>query len=281
MDPIVIALVLASAVMHALWNALIKMGDDRLMAMAAIMGGTTLLAPVLLLFGPPPAPESWKFIALSVLLNNAYFFFLIEAYRRGDLSHAYPLARGSAPILVAVGSVLFAGEHLTATELTGVVVVSAGIASLVAASGFRLQEGWRALFYPLATGAMIASYTVSDAIGVRLSGSPLPYIGWMLMLFAIPIVTITVILRRGQVATFLRARWKVGAVAVVLNFGSYGIAIFALSLGAMAPVSALRETSVIFAALIGALVLKEPFGRARIVAACTVAAGVVVMNLGR
>jgi drug/metabolite transporter (DMT)-like permease len=281
MDPFVAALVLVSAVMHALWNALIKMGEDRLMSMAVIMGGTTLLAPVLLLFGPPPAPESWKFIGLSVLLNNAYFFFLIEAYRRGDLSHAYPLARGSAPILVAAGSVLFAGEHLTGTELTGVVIVSVGIGSLVAASGFRLQGGWRAIFYPLATGAMIASYTVSDAIGVRLSGSPLPYIGWMLMLFAIPIVTVTVILRRGRMAPFLRARWKVGAAAVLLNFGSYGIAIFALSLGAMAPVSALRETSVIFAALIGALVLKEPFGRARIVAACTVAAGVVVMNLGR
>jgi drug/metabolite transporter (DMT)-like permease len=281
MDPFVAALVLVSAVMHALWNALIKMGEDRLMSMAVIMGGTTLLAPVLLLFGPPPAPESWKFIGLSVLLNNAYFFFLIEAYRRGDLSHAYPLARGSAPILVAAGSVLFAGEHLTGTELTGVVIVSVGIGSLVAASGFRLQGGWRAIFYPLATGAMIASYTVSDAIGVRLSGSPLPYIGWMLMLFAIPIVTVTVILRRGRMAPFLRARWKVGAAAVLLNFGSYGIAIFALSLGAMAPVSALRETSVIFAALIGALVLKEPFGRARIAAACTVAAGVVVMNLGR
>jgi drug/metabolite transporter (DMT)-like permease len=281
MDPFVAALVLVSAVMHALWNALIKMGEDRLMSMAVIMGGTTLLAPVLLLFGPPPAPESWKFIGLSVLLNNAYFFFLIEAYRRGDLSHAYPLARGSAPILVAAGSVLFAGEHLTGTELTGVVIVSVGIGSLVAASGFRLQGGWRAIFYPLATGAMIASYTVSDAIGVRLSGSPLPYIGWMLMLFAIPIVAVTVILRRGRMAPFLRARWKVGAAAVLLNFGSYGIAIFALSLGAMAPVSALRETSVIFAALIGALVLKEPFGRARIAAACTVAAGVVVMNLGR
>jgi drug/metabolite transporter (DMT)-like permease len=103
----------------------------------------------------------------------------------------------------------------------------------------------------------------------------------MLMLFAIPIVTVTVILRRGRLLTFLRAQGKTAAGAVLLNFGSYGIAIFALSLGAMAPVSAIRETSVIFAALIGTLVLKEPFGRARIVAACTVAAGVVVMNLGR
>ncbi len=170
MEPVVIALVLASAVMHALWNTLLKVGEDRLMSMAIVIGITALLAPALLAIGPPPAPASWKFIACSALLNNAYFFFLIEAYRRGDLSHAYPLARGSAPILVAAGSVFIAGEQLSGTQFAGVAIVSAGVASLVAARGFRPRGGWRAIFYPLATGAM----RIESAVTIHMNSEASP-----------------------------------------------------------------------------------------------------------
>ncbi|MFQ5995113.1 MAG: EamA family transporter [Acidiferrobacterales bacterium] len=280
MEPFVIAIVLASAVMHAIWNAVVKVGDDRLMSMAVAIGVTALLAPLLLLVGPAPAPASWKFILLSALLNNAYFLFLIEAYRVGDLSHAYPLARGSAPLLVAVGSVAFAGEQLSVVELIGVGLVSGGIASLLFSADYGLRGGWRSIVYPLATGVMIASYTVVDGIGVRLSGNPAAYIGWLFVFFAGPILLLAALRRRTQAITFLRLSWKPAAIAGVLNFGSYGLAIWALSLGAMAHVSALRETSVIIGAWIGTRVLGEPFGWQRVMSAAIVAAGVILINVG-
>ena len=279
MDPVVTTIVLASAFMHALWNALVKVDGDRLMAMAVIMGLTAALSPVLIVLSPPIAAESWKYLLLSAALNNVYFFFLIESYRVGDLSHAYPIARGSAPLLVAIGSAVFAGERLGAGGIAGVLLVSAGIMSLVAGGRFDPSIRWRAIGYPLATGTMIAAYTVVDGIGVRMSGSPVGYIGWLFALFAIPIVLVAIVSRRREAIVFLRTRWRPAGLAALFNFGSYGLAIFALSLGAMAHVSALRETSVIIAAVIGTVVLKEPFGRARIAAATLVAAGVVTIHL--
>ena len=242
-------IVLASAFMHALWNALVKVDGDRLMAMAVITGLTAAFSPVLIVLSPPIAAESWKYLVLSAALNNLYFFLLIESYRVGDLSHAYPLARGSAPLLVALGSAIFAGERLGPGGIAGVLLVSAGIMSLVAGSRFDPRIRRRAIGYPLATGATIAAYTVVDGIGVRASGSPVGYIGWLFALFAIPIVLVAIVSRRTEAIVFLRARWRPGGLAALFNFGSYGLAIFALSLGAMAHVSALRETSVIIAAL--------------------------------
>ena len=272
-------IVLASAFMHALWNALVKVDGDRLMAMAVITGLTAAFSPVLIVLSPPIAAESWKYLVLSAALNNLYFFLLIESYRVGDLSHAYPLARGSAPLLVALGSATFAGERLGPGGIAGVLLVSAGIMSLVAGSRFDPRIRRRAIGYPLATGATIAAYTVVDGIGVRASGSPVGYIGWLFALFAIPIVLVAIASRRTEAIVFLRARWRQGGLAALFNCGSYGLAIFALSLGSMAHVSALRETSVIIAALIGAVVLKEPFGRSRIAAAALVATGVATMHL--
>ena len=279
MDPVVTVIVLASAFMHALWNVLVKVDGDRLMAMAVITGLTAAFSPVLIVLSPPIAAESWKYLVLSAALNNLYFFLLIESYRVGDLSHAYPLARGSAPLLVALGSATFAGERLGPGGIAGVLLVSAGIISLVAGSRFDPGINRRAIGYPLATGATIAAYTVVDGIGVRASGSPVGYIGWLFALFAIPIVLVAIVSRRTEAIAFLRARWRPGGLAALFNFGSYGLAIFALSLGSMAHVSALRETSVIIAALIGAVVLKEPFGRSRIAAAALVAAGVATIHL--
>ncbi|MFQ5784470.1 MAG: EamA family transporter [Alphaproteobacteria bacterium] len=278
MDPLVIALVLAAAVMHAIWNAVIKLGEDRLMIMAVVIGMGAVLSPALLLSGPPPLPESWRFIALSVALHCVYFFFLIQAYRVGDLSHAYPLARGSAPLLVAAGAALFAGETLNTLELLAVALVSAGIVSLLFAGGYGLSGGWRVIVYPLATGVMIAAYTVADGLGVRLSGNPAAYIGWLFLLSAIPIGLFALHRRRGAALVFLREKWKPSVGGGLLAFTAYALAIWALSLGAMAHVSALRETSVVIAALIGTRFLGEPFGRRRLLSATAVAAGVVLLT---
>ena len=277
MEPLAIALVLTAAVMHATWNAVVKVEGDRLITMAVVISTTGLLAPVLLLLGPPPAPASWPYIAMSAVLNNAYFLFLIEAYRSGDLSHVYPIARGSAPLLVAAGAAWVAGEHLSPLELAGVIIISIGIISLVWRQGFRLGDEKRAVLFALLTGLMIAAYTVVDGIGVRLSGNPAAFIGWLFILSPMPIVAIALARRRGRFVSHLRENWRPAVLGGCLNLGSYGLSIWALSLGAMAHVSALRETSVIIAAVIGTRLLGEAFGPRRIIAAALVAAGGVVI----
>ena len=279
MEPIAVILILSAAVMHAVWNAFVKMDGDRLMTMAVVISTTGLLAPLLLLIGPPPALESWPYILLSVLLNNAYFLFLIEAYRFGDLSQVYPIARGSAPLLVAVGAALFANEQLSVVELAGVFIISAGTISLIWRSGLRVDAEKRSIIFALLTGLMIASYTIIDGIGVRLSGNPAAYIGWLFILSPLPIASIAIIRRRGEALVYIRNNWKLAVLAGGLNLGSYGLSIWALSLAAMAHVSAIRETSVIIAALIGTQLLGESFGKRRILAAMAIAIGVVLITL--
>ena len=279
MEPLVVAMVLAAAVMHAVWNTVLKVGSDRLMTMAVVIGLGGTLSPGLILYGPPPLPESWIFIALSVALHCAYFFFLIQAYRVGDLSHAYPLARGSAPLIVAAGGALFAGELLSPLELVAVAIISGGIFSLLLTGGDGPRGGWRAVAYPIATGVMIAAYTVADGLGVRLSGNPASYIGWLFLFSAIPIVVFAAVKRHGEALVFLRRYWKRSIMAGMLAFCAYSLVIWALSLAAMAHVSALRETSVVIAALIGTRLLGEPFGVRRVLSAATVAGGVVLLQL--
>lgn len=174
---------------------------------------------------------------------------------------------------------MFGGESLGAGEMVGIALVSGAIISLVFIAGDGLKAGWRPTVYPLLTGLMIAAYTVVDGIGVRLSGSPAGFIGWLFILSPLPIAVIAVVRRRYRVIGFLRSRWKPAVLAGCLNLGSYGLAIWALSLGAMAHVSALRETSVIIAALIGTFVLGESFGRKRIFSTIVVVIGVVIINL--
>ncbi len=279
MEPIAIILILSAAIMHAVWNAFVKMDGDRLMTMAVVISTTGLLAPLLLLTGPPPALESWPYIVLSVLLNNAYFLFLIEAYRFGDLSQVYPIARGSAPLLVAVGAALFANEQLSIAGLAGIFIISASTISLVWGSGLRMSAEKRSIIFALLTGLMIASYTIIDGIGVRLSGNPASYIGWLFILSPLPIASIAMLRRRGDAIVYIRKNWKLAVLGGGLNLGSYGLSIWALNLAAMAHVSAMRETSVIIAALIGTQLLGESFGKRRILAAMVVAIGVVLITL--
>ncbi len=263
--------------MHACWNTLLKLGDDRLLVMAVLTVISGMMGLILLAFGAWPTASSWPYIIASALLNNAYFLFLIKAYEITDLSVAYPLARGSAPLLVAAGAAVFAGEALNAGEFAGVVLVSMGIISLMWGAFSRLQD-WKNIAFPLATGAMIATYTVVDGIGVRLSGSPAGFIGWLLVFSALPIGLLAWWRRQGRIEAFLRAQWRQALVAGALDFGAYGLAIWALSLGAMVQVSALRETSVLFATYIGTRLLGEPLGAQRLFAASLVAAGIVLLH---
>jgi drug/metabolite transporter (DMT)-like permease len=274
-------LVLLAACLHAGWNALLKLGNDRLLTMTLIIGVGGAAALPLLPFLPVPAAASWPFLLLSAALHLGYFFFLIKAYRDGDLGHVYPVARGVAPLLVAGGAALLAGERLSALGVCGIVLASGGIASLAFLGGRGPLGGdsRKAYCYALATGGFIAAYTLSDGFGVRLSGNAIGYIAWLFFLSAAALGAATLAARGGQLFAYTRRYWRPGLVGGVMCALAYGIVIWALDEAAMAFVSALRETSVVFAALLSAFLLKEAFGPGRLLAAAAVAAGVALLHL--
>ena len=279
MEPVVVVVVLVAAVMHAAWNSFVKIGEDRVLTMSMVLAVGGLLGGLLIFPNAPPAPESWKFIALSAAIHTAYFTLLVVSYRVADLSHAYPLARGSAPLMVAVGAALFAGELLSPGEIAGIAVISAGILSLLMSRRYGLDAGWRSIVYPLATGATIAGYTVTDGLGVRASGSPGGYIGWLFVTEPLPFLAVVALARRRDIGPYVRRHWKPGVAGGALSFGAYALVIWALGLGAMAQVAALRETSVVIAAVIGTRLLGESFGYRRVVSAMVVVAGVVLLRI--
>jgi drug/metabolite transporter (DMT)-like permease len=274
-------LVLLAALFHATWNALVKTSGDRLSVLAMVNGCSAIIAIVMLPFVDVPARESWAYLFASIVLHTGYYLFLVEAYRVGDLSHVYPLARGLSPLLVAGAAVVFAGELLPAAAFFGVVLACAGIVSLSFDGGPPWRNDARPLLFALGTAAFIASYTIVDGIGVRRAGTVAGYVAWLFALDAILIILIAWFIRRREFRWTIRSEWKKGAAGGVLALTAYGLVIWAMSISAMAAVSALRETSVIFAALIGTILLKERFGLLRVGSAIMVAAGVVLMNLGR
>ena len=270
------AAVLLSALLHALWNSFLKVGDDRLACIAVIVITGVLLSAPLAAMLPPPAAAAAVFIVGSVLTHLVYYYFLLNAYRFGDLSRVYPLARGMAPPLVGVGAALVAGEWLTVREVAGIALVSCGIASLII--GARGSADRRSVWFALATGGMIAVYTVIDGLGARRAGQALSYIVWMNMTETITVVSAARWRRGAAIWPALRVDVAQRVLAGAMATLGYAIVIYAMSRGAMAHVSALRETSVVIAALIGTVVLGEAGAVGRIAAAVIVAFGVIVMN---
>lgn len=272
------AMVVLAAVLHATWNAMVKNSDDSLLTMALVMGTVSLLGGIATFFVPVPREESWPLLAMSVLLHLAYQLILVQAYRMGDLSQVFPIFRGIPPILVAALSGLIAGEWLNLWQSLGVVVISMGVASLALNRSMSTPKDRAALAFALGTALAITAYTFADGLGVRRSGDALGYAAWMFLFNGIPYVLIAAWVRGPAFWPFLRANWLVGGGAGVVAATGFAIILWAFAQGALAPVAALRETSVVFAAIIGTLVLKEPFGRQRILAAVLVAVGIVLLH---
>ena len=277
----IVAIVLVAALAHASWNALVKSDDDRLVTLAAINAFRFLLCIPIVLVLPLPSRASWPYLVASAILHIGYYTFLIGAYRVGDLSKVYPLARGLSPLIVAVGAFVFAGERLSAIALAGVAVACAGIASLSVGGGaMHSDDHRRSVLFAAGTALFIAGYTVTDAMGVRLSGHVASYVAWLAILNGLPMLLAAAVVRRAALARHLAARaWK-SAVGGALQLMAYGFVVWALALAPMAAVSALRETSVLFAAIIGVRLLGEPLGARRILAASLVAAGIVMIEWG-
>jgi drug/metabolite transporter (DMT)-like permease len=274
----VFAAVLAAAVLHAAWNALVKQGGDPFLRLAVvILTGSLVCFPLLPLVEPPP-PAAWPWLLASVTVHIAYDWLLCLGYLRGDLSLVYPMARGVAPPLVALLGLLVAGERLAPEGLAAVAVVSAGILVLLGL-GRVARAQRRSLLYASGCGVAIALYTLADGQGVRAAGEPWGYILWLFALDGLPFGLPVLWLQRHRLQGLATPGLAPAALGGLLSFAAYALVIWAMATTPMALVSALRETSVVLAAWIGTRLLAEPFGGRRIAAAALVAAGIVLLKL--
>jgi len=272
-------LVLLAAVMHASWNALVKANGDRLAMQALVIFFSSVPAAAALPFVPLPATASLPFLLVSLIVHGFYYATLLGAYRHGDLSQVYPIARGAAPLMVALGAWAFAGEAMNWQGWLGVIIVSLAIMSLAAPGRIRHERELPSIGFALATGVTIALYSLADGMGVRRAGDDFSYILWLLAIEGLPLLLVSFWLRRGRIrASFVPALPKGIGGGILAGLG-YGIVIWAMGRAPMAHVSALRETSVILAAVIGTMVLREPFGLRRIVASGLIVAGAALLHL--
>lgn len=272
---VVVAAVLGAALLHAAWNAAIKAEPDKLLAAVAVTLGAALLGALALFFLPAPSPASWPCIAASSALQVLYYLLLAATYRDADISHAYPLMRGTAPVLVAV---LNSGsEALQLPQLAAIALVCAGGAVIGLGSG-KLVSSRRTLVLALLTALVIAAYTLVDGLGVRRSGAPAAYTAWLFVLTGLG-VALACRRRLGGLAGYLAAKPLLALGGGLATAGSYGIALWAMTLAPIAVVAALRETSIVFAAAIAAWVLRERVGRARVAGAVLIAGGAIVLRL--
>jgi drug/metabolite transporter (DMT)-like permease len=266
--------VLFAAVLHATWNAMLHGNRDRFLSLTWMSIGIALIAAAFIPFVAIPNRAAWSYILVSGLIHIVYNISLVRAYRTGDLGETYPIARGSSPVLVALGAGVFAQEHLSPVHALGVVLVSCGIISLALQRGRITQAGTVAA---LITGLTIAVYSVIDGIGVRLAGSAVSYTAWVFLFYGL--MPVLFIARRGPralrvPAADIRTAFLGGGASVA----AYGIVIWAMQGAAMGAVSALRETSVLFAALIGRIFLKESLTPWRLVSCAVIAVGAVLIG---
>lgn len=322
--------VLASAVIHAGWNAVAKFVPGRLVASALIGTGFTVFGAVWVVFAPLPAPESWPYLVVSAALQSGYLLLLTAAYSHGEFRQVYPLARGTAPILVAAVAITALGEQLDAWQLAGVALVVAALGMLVSLQQPSIQPSIQpanqpanqpashrerstapprttpptrapqqvghttaprrpstAVWLAIATGVVIASYSLVDGIGVRQSGTPAGYASWQFAIHGPLLIIVCGFLarrRKARLAVTLRAIAPrvvvLGIIGGLASGAAYAIVLWAQSQASLAMVSALRETSVLFAGIIGTLVFSERFTARQMIAAVMVVAGIVLMQIG-
>jgi drug/metabolite transporter (DMT)-like permease len=280
MDAFVFAAVLFAAACHAAWNAAIKKGSDPLGTTVAISVGAALVALPLMPFAGLPTAAAWPWVLASVLIHLFYFAGLIESYRAGDMSQVYPIARGSAPLLNALGSAILIDEWIAPTAWAGVLLLVSGVVLMSLQGGRDLARfDRRAVGFALVTAVTICAYSLVDGIGARLSDNALAY-SLALFVGTGPVMVAYALFRGGTgVAATLRPLGLTGLAGGALQLGSYGIAIWAMTVAPIAVVAALRETSVLFGALIAVVVLRETLSAVRIAAACAIIIGLVLIRL--
>lgn len=269
--------VLLAASFHALWNAAVKSGKDHLLSITGLIAFVGLIAAALLPFVGLPAADSWSYLLASAALHCIYYIALSEAYKYGDFSQAYPVARGTAPVLVALWGVFVLNEALSVIEVISLIGVLGGI-FIFASRGFRqVMQDPRALLSALITSLFIGGYTLVDGVGARLSGNVPAYMVWLSMLECIPILLYTLYQRSFAEVIAIRHQWKILLCGASLALTSYSMVVWSMTQAPIPLVSALRETSIIIAALIGAFYFKEPSGKRRIIASIVIFASIALL----
>jgi drug/metabolite transporter (DMT)-like permease len=278
-SPTVMFAVLAAALLHAGWNALLKASEDKALASIGQAIARGLIALVLVPFVAAPAPESWPWIAGSVVVHVAYFWLLAGAYRWGDLSFSYPVMRGTAPAIVAIAGVTLFAEILPWAETIAIAMICAAVLAFAGGPRVAAAAQRRALAFALGNAAVIAAYTLIDAHGVRLSGAALGYALWFFLANSIVQLSIGVGGHGRQVFAYLRRHGLQAVLGGAFTIGAYGTALWAMTQAPVALVATLRETSVVFAALLGALFLGERLTQRRVFATALVLAGLILLRL--
>lgn len=273
----VLAVVLCGAMLHATWNMLVKARPDKHVAAAILYTSSGVLAAALLPFVPAPGAASWPYMAASTVLELLYGIVLANAYRVGDLSHAYPLMRGAAPLLVAAASSALLGERLSGGVWLGIALLSGALISLVFEARSRKQRS-SATGLALLNAVLIATYTMVDGVGARLSGNAVAYGLWLFTLIGIPWFLWAAVAHRRDGWAKIRSGIPIGLVCGACSLASYVIALWAMTRAPIATVAAVRETSIVFGTMLGAIVLHEHVTLIRALAACVIAAAVWIIR---
>jgi len=275
----VLLVVLFAAVLHAGWNAMVRASSDKFVDTSLLVWGAGAWAACLLPFAPLPATESWPYLAASVLIHVAYFTLVAFSYRGGDLSFVYPIMRGTAPVFSAIAAVFVLNELPSPGGWAGILLISSGIILLAG-------DSWRAgsfrpasALFALANAAVIVLYTLVDAQGVRLSGHAFSYTGWMFLLTAALSSGVFLAVRGRRMLRQVHSGWRKGMLGGACTLASYCLALWAMTRAPVAAVAALRETSVVFAAIFAAFFLKETISRLRYLSIMIVSAGAIAIKV--
>ena len=269
--------VLLGAALHATWNVLVKSSTDKALDIGLVVAGSALLSLVAVPLLPLPAEASWPMLAASGVIHQVYFTLVAAAYRSGDMSLAYPLMRGTPPVIVAVLANLLLGEQLGPGGWAGVAMVSGGV--LATAFNRRGPPSWRTVGFALANALVIVAYTLVDGVGARRSGHAIAYTLWVFLLTAALLLPMLAWWRGPDLARHLRARWHVGLGGGMCTLGSYAVALWAMTQAPIALVSALRETSILFGVALAALLLRERPGGVRLAGVGLITLGAVALRL--
>ncbi len=281
MSTSVFVVVIFAALLHASWNAIVKSGSDKQLSMVAVVLGQSLLAFCALPFIDAPDPGSWPYLGAGILLHVGYQLFLVHAYQVGDLTHVYPIARGSAPLIVAIVSIVFLGVTLSALEQLSILIIAAGIMSICLVKQEDGLSNHKAAGLALATGCFIAAYSLVDGIGARVAGTSLGFYSWLAIGNAIIMGMATVFMRKGLLLQVVRETKGVLLIGGSASFIAYALVIWAFTQAPIALVTALRETSIVFALLIGVLHLKEQLNLTKVLSTMTILTGAALLRFTR
>lgn len=278
MSVFVFVAVLFAALLHASWNAIVKFGDDKFQGMVLLSIAHGLIGLVMIAVFPAPAPESWWLLAGSILCHLVYKSFLTVAYMRGDLSRVYPIARGTAPMIVLAVSLVILSDVVTGTQIGGILLVGLGIV-LMARGVFTQGEERGLIPYALMAAVGTAGYSLFDGLGARASGNASGFVGWLFFLDAFLFTIGGLVLRGRSVLPRSPRVWTLGMIAGCASVGAYWIAVWAMTVAPIALITALREVSVLFAVLIGILFFKDKADAGKLIAALVIVLGVIAIRI--